>query len=138
MGLNVGRTPLSGALKAAGLLEVLKDHLAGDIHLTLRDGTELVIECKCSIKLDSWYKMLARGPVDIKGFCYGLPEEDFRALLFGHLPKCDKLDDYKFKRLHKFFEQDNSDIVIVIKPYNHPLFFLTQKALDLLNGVNSI
>ena len=67
-----------------------------------------------------------------------VPEEDFRALLFGHLPKCDKLDDYKFKRLHKFFELDNSDIVIVIKPYNHPLFFLTQKALDLLNGVNSI
>ena len=131
MGLDASRTPMSGALKASGLLPMLKDKLSGDIRITYKDQ-ELIVECKRNIHSDAWYKLLDTGLIHIDGFCYGLRKELFEYLVNGVLPTDEVLvEDQRFKKLHNYFDQDNSDIVVVTRPYHEPLFFLTEKTYEL-------
>ena len=135
IGLNAARTPLSGALKASGLLPLLKDHMSGDIRITLPDSTELVVECKRNMKADPMYKMVEK-PVKIEGFCVGMNLNDFQNWCWGYdVGKFTVIPDVRKKKLHIYFDQDNSDIVVVIKPYSDPIFFVQFKALKLLKGV---
>lgn len=135
MGLNASRTPLSGALKTGHLIPQLKDHVSGDIRIEYKDK-ELIVECKRNIRSDSWYKLLETGVVHIDGFCYGLRKEVFEYLLNGLLEiEPEVLPDTKFKLLHKYFDQDNSDIVVVTRPYREPLFFLKEDTYKLFGGI---
>lgn len=135
MGLNASRTPLSGALKTGHLIPQLKDHVSGDIRIQY-GGKELIVECKRNIHSDSWYKLLETGVVHIDGFCYGLRKEVFEYLLNGLLEiEPEVLPDTKFKLLHKYFDQDDSDIVVVTRPYREPLFFLKEDTYKLFGGI---
>lgn len=135
MGLNASRTPLSGALKTGHLIPQLKDHVSGDIRIQYKDK-ELIVECKRNIRSDSWYKLLETGVVHIDGFCYGLRKEVFEYLLNGLLEiEPEVLPDTKFKLLHKYFDQDDSDIVVVTRPYREPLFFLKEDTYKLFGGI---
>lgn len=134
MGLEASRTPLSGALKSSGLLPFFKSKLSGDIRVKYKDK-ELVVECKRDINTNAWYKLLDRGVVDIKGFCYGLRKELFEYLINGvHVGSIVEVEDKRFKKLHKYFDQDKSNIVVVTRPYHEPLFFLTEETYKLFRG----
>ena len=39
-----------------------------------------------------------------------------------------------FKLLHKYFDQDDSDMVVVTRPYHEPLFFLKEDTYKLFGG----
>lgn len=135
MGLDASRTPLSGALKTGHLIPQLKDHVSGDIRIQYQNR-ELVVECKRNIHSDSWYKLLESGVVHIEGFCYGLRKEVFEYLLNGLLEvEPDVIPDNKYKLLHKYFDQDNSDIVVVTRPYHEPLFFLKEDVYKMFGGI---
>jgi hypothetical protein len=134
MGLDASRTPMSGALKANGLLPFLKDKLSGDIRIHI-DDNELIVECKRNIHSDAWYKLLDEGVIHISGFCYGLRKELFEYLVNGVLPdECIEVEDKRFKKLHSYFNQDDSNIVVVTRPYREPLFFIREDTFKLLRG----
>ena len=134
LGLDASRTPMSGALKTANLIPQLKDHVSGDIRIKYLDK-ELIVECKRNIHSDSWYKLTEKGLIHIDGFCYGLTKELFEYLVNGLLSgECIDIPDNKFKMLHKYFDQDNSDIVVVTRPWHDPLFFLKEKTFELFGG----
>lgn len=134
MGLDAKRTPMSGALKASNLIYGLQSKVSGDIRLNY-EGQNLIVECKRNINSDSWYKLLEHGVVHIKGFCYGLRKELFEYLANGvRVGTVLEIEDKRFKMLHKYFEQDNSDIVIVTRPYREPLFFLKENIYKLFGG----
>lgn len=134
LGFDASRTPLSGALKATQLIPQLKDHVSGDIRIRYKDD-ELIVECKRNIHSNGWYKLLDEGVIHIKGFCYGLRKDLFEYLCNGLLTgKKVEVEDDKFKMLHKYFGQDNSDIVVVTRPYYDPLFFLKENTYKLLGG----
>lgn len=134
MGLDAQRTPMSGALKAAHLIPQLKDHVSGDIRIQFK-GKELIVECKRNIRSDRWYNLLDTGIVHIKGFCYGLRKDLFEYLVNGLLDgEVHDIPDSRFKLLHKYFDQDNSDMVVVTRPYHEPLFFLKEDTYKLFGG----
>jgi hypothetical protein len=136
LGLHAIRTPMSGALKCNNLVQELKSHVAGDIRIMLEDR-ELIVECKRNIHSDSWYKLLNEGVIYIEGFCYGLRKQLFEYLVNGVLPEEHiVVKDKKFKKLHDYFDQDNSDIVVVTKPYSEPLFFLKPETFIKIGGLN--
>lgn len=134
MGLDASRTPLSGALKSGNLIPYLKDHVSGDIRINYK-GKELVVECKRNIRSDHWYKLLDRGVIHIDGFCYGLRKDLFEYLLNGVLAgESIDVPDKGFKLLHRYFNQDDSDMVVVTRPYHDPLFFLREDTYKLFGG----
>ena len=134
MGLDAKRTPMSGALKTSHLLPQLKDHVSGDIRIQYK-GEELIVECKRNLRSDSWYKMLEQGVVHIDGFCYGLRKDLFEYLINGvPIGEEHTIPDKRFKLLHKYFEQDDSDMVVITRPYHEPLFFLKEETYELLGG----
>lgn len=134
LGLDASRTPLSGALKTNHLIPQLKDHVSGDIRIQYKDK-ELVVECKRNIHSDRWYKLLDEGVLHIEGFCYGLREELFEYLVNGVSPgEAATVPDKGFKMLHKYFDQDDSDMVVVTRPYHKPLFFLKEGTYKLFGG----
>lgn len=134
MGLEASRTPLSGALKSSGLLPFFKSKLSGDIRIKYKEK-ELIVECKRNIHSDAWYKLLDSGVVHIKGFCYGLRKDLFEYLVNEiNVDKIIEVEDTRFKKLHSYFDQDNSQIVVVTKPYHEPLFFLTEDTYKLFRG----
>ena len=138
LGLDAARTPLSGALKTGHLIPQLKDHISGDIRIQYKDK-ELVVECKRNIHSDSWYKLLDDGVVHIDNFCYGLRKELFEYLVNGVLDVTpEHIPDNKFKMLHKYFNQDDSDIVVVTRPYHDPLFFLKEDTYKLFGGMDNV
>ena len=134
LGLKAKRTPMSGALKAGNLIYGLQSKISGDIRIDYK-GNNLIVECKRNIHADSWWKLLDGGVIHIKGFCYGLRKELFEQLVNGVEIHTNKVvEDKRFKMLHKYFEQDDSDLVVVTKPYHDPLFFLKEKTYKLFGG----
>ena len=134
-GLDVKRVPMSGALKAVGMVAGLEDKLAGDLRLTINDEVYR-IESKRKVDSNSWYKMAAQGIIHIDGFCY-LLEQDTAKLLLGGQLQCGAdivFEDKGFKTLHKFFDQDNAHIVIVSRPHHELLFFFTEETFYKLRG----
>lgn len=134
MGLDAVRVPMSGALKAVNLLPVLQDRMAGDITVTVGDK-ELRVECKRNVSATRWFTLAEKG-LYIEGFCYLFSETLFRDLLYGnvHVGDFPVTPDKRFKQVHKYFNQDDSDIVVVTKPYAKPIFFVKKCAVDVLNG----
>lgn len=134
MGLDASRTPMSGALKTNHLIPQLKDHISGDIRIQYK-GHELVVECKRNIRSDRWYKLLDEGVIHIKGFCYGFRKDLFEYLVNGVTEgEITEVEDTRFKLLHTYFNQDNSDIVVVTRPWHEPLFFLREETYSLFKG----
>lgn len=138
-GLDARRVPCSGALKAYGLIPQLKDKMDGDIKLEI-NGVTLTVECKRNVTSNAWYKLAnSSSTIKIEEFCYLMNDGVFQCFIGGsdnYLPILE-VPDKRFKKLHTYFEQDNSDMVIVTRPYLPPIFFLTQKSFDLLKGVCS-
>lgn len=134
LGLDASRTPMSGALKSAHLIPQLKDKVSGDIRIQYGDR-ELIVECKRNIRSDRWYDLLDKGVTHIEGFCYGLRKDLFEYLLNGvETGGVIKIPDKRFKLLHKYFDQDDSDIVVITRPYREPLFFLKEDVYKLFGG----
>lgn len=134
LGLDASRTPMSGALKTNHLIPQLKDHVSGDIRVQYK-GHELVVECKRNIHSDRWYKLLDEGVIHIKDFCYGFRKDLFEYLVNGvAIGAITEMEDSRFKMLHKYFDQDNSDIVVVTRPWHEPLFFLREETYKLFRG----
>lgn len=132
IGLKAERTPLSGALKANNLIGNMKDKVAGDIRITINKEKTLRVECKRNIRSDAWYRLLDKGVIHIDGFCYGLRWQLFEYLVHGVLPDEQpvEVEDKRFKKLHSYFDQDDSDMVVVTKPYSQPLIFLREETYD--------
>lgn len=139
MRLNVWRTPMSGALKAAGLLPQLKDHLAGDLRMKVGEEEEYIIECKSHKTAEPWWKRLEGEDVMYIKDCdaYIMNEETFQGYVQGVAFR----DDYKIwgrpcKYLNDFFNQDNSNIVILGKNYFSPLYVIKRESLKKLFDIS--
>ena len=144
LGIEASRTVASGALKTTNLLPFFKDDvistgeikekLAGDIHIKYKKH-EFKVECKRNINSNGWYKLLDKGVVHIKGFCYGLRKDMFEYLINGvDIESSMEVEDKRFKLLHNYFDQDNSGMVVVTRPYHEPLFFLKEEIYKLFGG----
>lgn len=134
IGLDAAQVPMSGSLKATGMLPQLVDKMAGDITLTVGEHS-LRVECKRNQNNNRWFDLADKG-VCIDGFCYILNEEMFTNFLHGnvHVGDFEVMKDTGFKQVHKYFEQDNSDLVVVTKPYVRPIYFISMLAVDKLGG----
>lgn len=57
-----------------------------------------------------------------------LRQDLFHAFVNGiELEIADEVDDKGFKIVHSYFEQDNSDIVVISRPYCDRLFFIKEQ-----------
>ena len=125
---------MSGALKLVGKSAGFGDDLSGDLRVTIND-IDYRIESKRKQNADTVYKLAEEGLVHIKGFCYLLREEVMRGLLNGVDLAVDKeVEDKGFGYLHKFFDQDDSDIVTIWRPWHNYLFFLTESTYQKIIG----
>ena len=129
-GLEVKRVALSGALKANSLIGG-RDMYAGDLKLTISDKM-YDIESKRHSNLGSYYN---KDLCYIEDFCY-IVSADY---MWQHLAGCDlpfaTIEDKKMKKLHDFFEQDNSHIVAMKMNYKPWLFAIREDIFNELKGV---
>lgn len=132
IGLDAKLVPLSGALKGNNVLKALgiggiEDKMKGDIKVVIH-GKEYTIESKRNINSDSWYKKAEEGIIHIIGFAYLVRQDLFSALINGVEVKVVKeVPDKGFKKAHHYFDQDDSDIVVISRPYCDKLFFVKEK-----------
>ncbi len=132
IGIEANLVPMSGALKSANIIKALAndemvEKMRGDIKATIGDKV-YTIESKRNVNSDTWYKKAESGVIHIKGFAYLLRQDLFHALINGvELAVADEIEDKGFKIVHKYFEQDDSDIVVISRPYCDRLFFIKEK-----------
>ena len=75
------------------------------------------------------------GIIHIKGFAYLLRQDLFHALVNGvKLEIANTVEDKGFKIVHTYFDQDNSDIVVISRPYCGRLFYLKEKTYEKIIG----
>lgn len=135
IGIEANLVPMSGALKSANIIKALAndemvEKMRGDIKMKLGDDT-FTIESKRNIHSDAWYKKAETGVIHIKGFAYLLRQDLFHATVNGvDLAIADTVEDKGYKQIHKYFEQDNSDIVVISRPYCDRLFYVKEGAYD--------
>lgn len=130
-GLSVFKTPMSGSLKASGLIPCLKDHMASDLQIQLKDNTYLV-ECK---HMSTHEKLFNELPdVDCyhyKGFCYMMSDDAFLSYLCGGKINIIEKEDKRNKWLHNFFNQDNSHIVVLGYNYRDNIYCVREDVYDI-------
>lgn len=134
-GLQAHRVPMSGALKLIGSVTPgLEDKLSGDLRVTI-NGTEYTIESKRKQNANSLYKLAEHGLIHIEGFCYMMRQDLMQYIVSGGRLTTDHImPDKGFGYLHKFFDQDGSDIVTVWRPWHDYLFFITEDAYKKIIG----
>lgn len=132
IGVEANLVPMSGALKSANIIKALAndemvEKMRGDIKVQIK-GNTYTIESKRNVNSDSWYKKAEQGVIYIKDFAYLLRQDLFHAFVNGiELEIADEVDDKGFKIVHSYFEQDNSDIVVISRPYCDRLFFIKEQ-----------
>lgn len=132
IGVEANLVPMSGALKSTNIIKALAndemvEKMRGDIKVQIK-GNTYTIESKRNVNSDSWYKKAEQGVVYIKDFAYLLRQDLFHAFVNGiALEIADEVDDKGFKIVHSYFEQDNSDIVVISRPYCDRLFFIKEQ-----------
>lgn len=129
-GLNAKRVAMSGALKATGLVGG-DDLYAGDLKLTI-NGKRYNIESKRHQAVEPYYKL---PPIIIKDFCILLTQDQLYAHMLGSNIKLETIEDKRFKRIHSYFEQDDSDIVAMKINYRPWLFAIKLDNFHELKGV---
>ena len=103
------------------------EKMRGDIKLTI-NGETYTVESKRNVNSDSWYKKAEKGIIHINTLAYLMREDLFMATVNGvDLPVSEVIEDKGFKKIHEYFEQDDSDIVVISRPYCHRLFFVKEK-----------
>lgn len=134
-GLEANLVPMSGALKSANIIKALAndemvEKMRGDIKLTI-NGETYTVESKRNVNSDTWYKKAEKGIVHINTLAYLMREDLFMATVNGvDLPVSEVIEDKGFKKIHEYFEQDDSDIVVISRPYCHRLFFVKEKTYE--------
>lgn len=135
IGLEAKLVPMSGALKANNVLKALgivniEDQMKGDIKLVI-NGKQYTIESKRDVNTDSWYKKAEEGIIYIKDFAYLMRQDLFVAMINGvDIKVINEVDDKGFKKAHGYFDQDDSDIVAISRPYCDRLFFIRKEVYD--------
>ena len=130
-GMTATLVPMSGALKSTNVINALAndemiEKMRGDIKLTINNNT-YTIESKRDVNTDSLYKKAEQGVLHIAGFAYLLRQDLFLALVNGAiLPDEVNVPDKGFKKIHGYFNQDNSDMVVISRPYCDRLFFIRE------------
>lgn len=133
--LTSNLVPMSGALKSANIIKALAndemvEKMRGDIKVEI-NGVKYTVESKRNVNSDSWYKKAEDGIVHIKGFAYLMRQDLFHAFVNGvDIPVASEVEDKGFKIIHTYFDQDNSDIVVISRPYCDRLFYLKEKAYE--------
>lgn len=116
-GLECEKIPASGAIKSSHRIGDDLIQLKADLRIKYNDKHWL-IEVKRRENSTSFYKLVDRaGAVLIPDFCYIMSQKVFQAMTLGIRPVIDEIPDKGFVALHKFFNQDNADIVAIKKPY---------------------
>lgn len=134
-GLEANLVPMSGALKSANIIKALAndemvEKMRGDIKLTI-NGETYTVESKRNVNSDSWYKKAEKGVIHINTLAYLMREDLFMATVNGvDIPVSEVIEDKGFKKIHEYFEQDDSDIVVISRPYCHRLFFVKEKTYE--------
>lgn len=135
IGLTSNLVPMSGALKSANIIKALAndemvEKMRGDIKVEI-NGVKYTVESKRNVNSDSWYKKAEDGIVHIKGFAYLMRQDLFHAFVNGvDVPVSSEVEDKGFKIIHTYFNQDNSDIVVISRPYCDRLFYLKEKTYE--------
>ena len=135
IGLTSNLVPMSGALKSATILKALAndemvEKMRGDIKVEI-NGVKYTVESKRNVNSDSWYKKAEEGIIHIKGFAYLMRQDLFHAFVNGvDIPVSSEVEDKGFKIIHTYFNQDNSDIVVISRPYCDRLFYLKEKTYE--------
>lgn len=129
-GLNVSRVAMSGALKESCLVGD-KRMYQGDLKLTV-GGKTYDIESKRHANLKPYYE---RDLQYIEGFCYLLSEENLYKYLCGEVASFLTKPDKRLKKLHNFFNQDDSHIVAMKVNYKPWLFAVREDVWEELKGV---
>lgn len=128
--LQVYKTPMSGSLKASGLIPCLKDKMAGDLRVTVGDK-DYIIECKHT---STHKKLFDEMPnVDCyhyKGFCYMMSDSAFFDYLCGGKINIIEKEDTRNKWLHNYFDQDNSHIVVLGQNYRDNIYCVREDVYD--------
>jgi hypothetical protein len=114
-GYETKRVPLSGALKAQYA------HLAGDLEMKYGESIYR-IEVKHRSNLNTLYSATENLSLTISGFCVIMNEENFKHFLNGLAQDSEEVSDTRFKRIHDWFEQDDSDIVAMKSNYKPWIF----------------
>ena len=139
-GLEANLVPMSGALKSANIIKALAndemvEKMRGDIKLTI-DGETYTVESKRNVNSDSWYKKAEKGVIHINTLAYLMREDLFMATVNGvDIPVSEVIEDKGFKKIHEYFEQDDSDIVVISRPYCHRLFFVKEKTYERIQRI---
>lgn len=116
-GYKCERVPLSGAIKS--------ERYSGDLRVVI-NNKEYKIENKKRTNFSRIRGLLERGKgVVIEGFCAVVDQETFHAVLNGIKPDITNIADVNFGYLHKFFEQDNADIVTLDEPWKDIIFVIS-------------
>lgn len=137
--LNVHAVPASGAFKLTNAIKGYGDseiarRMSGDLKWDIGDNI-YTIESKRDVNTDGLYKKAEEGPILFKGFAYMLRQDLFEALInsvnFGEpIVKEPK----GLKKIQKYFEQDNSDMVVISRPYLPRLFFIKEELYDTIKN----
>lgn len=141
-GLEANLVPMSGALKSANIIKALAndemvEKMRGDIKLII-NGETYTVESKRNVNSDSWYKKAEKGIVHINTLAYLMREDLFMATVNGvDLPISEVIEDKGFKKIHEYFEQDDSDIVVISRPYCHRLFFVKEKIYEKIHRIKN-
>ena len=135
LGLPVYKVPMSGGLKATGLIPQLKDRMAGDLQITIADKTYL-IECKHTSAKHKVVELAESvGACHIKGFCFMFTESDFINYLMGYPYNCTEVEDERHKWLHKYFDQDNSQLVVIGRNYKQNIYCVHESAMGVFSHI---
>lgn len=135
IGLESNLVPMSGALKSANIIKALAndemvEKMRGDIKVEI-NGHKFTVESKRNVNSDAWYKKAEEGIIHIDGFAYLLRQDLFHALVNGvKLDVVNTIPDKGFKIVHSYFNQDNSDIVVISRPYCDRLFYLKEETYE--------
>lgn len=135
IGITANLVPMSGALKSANIIKALAndemvEKMRGDIKIQV-NGTTYTVESKRNVNSDSWYKKAETGVIHIDGFAYLMRQDLFHAFVNEvDIGVADTVPDKGFKIIHSYFNQDNSDIVVISRPYCDRLFFLKEETYE--------
>lgn len=138
-GVEANIVPMSGALKDTNVIKALAndemiEKMRGDIKVTI-GGNVYTTESKRDIHTDSLYKKAEVGIIHIQGFAYLLRQDLFLALINGvDVEVAKEVEDKGFKKIHGYFNQDDSDIVVISRPYCDRLFFLREHVYGRIRG----
>jgi hypothetical protein len=129
-GLEVSRVAMSGALKDTNLVGD-KGLYKGDLKLMV--GNKIYdIESKRHANIKAYYD---RKNQHIENFCVIVDEIDFLRHMNLEELELYLQPDKRLKRLHGFFEQDDSDIVAMKVNYKPWLFAVKEDTWEELRGV---